>query len=121
MAVLPTAMVNVSPRRVDRDQPTAPMMSFTRSVFSQEKPPSRSGARMRLRLRNHVLAATEADLEAHVVDGNREEGGEVAWRRRAELDCELRQQCFHQCRLMRPQRVAFAPSEEGAALNFLVV
>jgi hypothetical protein len=27
------------------DQPTALLMSFTRSVFSQEKPPSLSGAR----------------------------------------------------------------------------
>src|SRR5262249_34174541 len=74
-------------------------------------------ARMRARLGAEVLAPAEADLEADAVDRARKQRAQRIGRRRAVIEREPRQQRLHQRRLMRPQRMALAPAEEGAAAS----
>ena len=71
-------------------------------------------ARVGRRRGDQVLSPAEADLQPHVRDGLREQCAQIAGRRRGHIDREARQQRFEQRGLMRPQRVALAPAEEGA-------
>src|SRR5262245_47304998 len=78
------------------------------------------GARMVERLRDQVLTAAEADLEADVVDRTWKERGEIV-RRPREIDREPRQQRLEQPGLMRAQGMALAAAEECAVTVRLVV
>jgi hypothetical protein len=67
-----------------------------------------------------MLGAAEADLEADVVDRDREECCEIR-RGRGQIDRKARQQSVEQFRLVRTQGMSLAPAEECALTVGLVV
>ena len=79
-----------------------------------------AGARMLLGFRDQMLAAAESDLEAHRLDGVREQHRRIGRRGICEVERKARQQRVEQGRLLRPKLVAFAPAEEGARLAWRV-
>ena len=70
--------------------------------------------RMRLRLRDQMLAAAEADFQPDVVERACKKRAQIGRRRLGEIEREARQQRVEQRRLPRLQRMALAPAEEGA-------
>ena len=64
-----------------------------------------------------MLAAAEADLQAHLIDGLGEQRARSARRRRRKIERQPRQQRSNSAGLMRPQPMTLAPAEEGADLR----
>ena len=81
-----------------------------------EKPIGADETRVRMRqsLRDQMLGAAEADLEAQRRRSVRKQAGEVGRRRLAEIGRDLRQQILEQLDLPRAQRMALLAAEESA-------
>ena len=75
--------------------------------------PMKPMSRMSLGLRDQMLAAAEPDLQPHLVDAA-EQRAQIGRRGVLQIERQPRQQRVEQRRLLRPQRMALAPAEEGA-------
>jgi hypothetical protein len=87
-----------------------------RHAVNKRLDPDESGLRVALGLCDQMLAAAEADLDAHLAHRSVEQGRERG-RARAEVKRQVRQQRVEQRRLPWLQPVAFAPSEKGAPVR----
>ena len=76
--------------------------------------PMKAGLRIALGFGQQMLAAAEADFEAHGFDRRGKEIGRIGRRRRVERERQPRQKMLDQHRLMGTQRMSLAPSEKGA-------
>ena len=69
---------------------------------------------LRLRLRDQMLGAAEADFQPHVVERLCKQRAQIGGRRLGQIEREARQQRVEQRGLPRLQRMTLAPAEEGA-------